>query len=146
MRINIKKSDCFFRVDESARKVVCVYTVDPDLIVDYIDDFNQSIGRPTFIPMSDKMYLPPHIVGIATCAEDDVWDEEIGKNVAYLKMKKKLIGAFLVGIAEYMNFHEEALDKLVASCNTLCDQWNRSLNANVDKIRKQMAVHTEPNN
>ena len=127
MKINIKKSDCFFKVDEKNRKVVCVYTADPELAINYIHSFNRERGIPTYIPANDDMYLPWHTVGIAKCAEGDTWNERIGREVAYAKMKKKFGKNFFRAINTYFKFHDKNLNALQESVDHLGLAWHKNL-------------------
>lgn len=138
MKINIKKSNCYFRVDEKNRKVVCVYTPDPDLIAEYISDFNDEFGLPTFLPTSEDMYLPLHIVGVATCAEGDIWDEEIGREVAFIKMKNKFCTLFFRAMTAYFKFHDKILNKIESSCNALGATWAVNLQNRKEHVEKRL--------
>ena len=138
MKINIKKSDCFFKVDEKNRKVVCVYTADPELAINYIYSFNKERGVPTYIPTNDNMYLPWHTVGIAKCAEGDTWDEELGRDIAFAKMKAKFGRSFFRAMEAYFDFYDKNLNALQDSINSIGDAWRKGLHTRCDRVNKRL--------
>ena len=138
MKINIKKSDCFFKVDEKNRKVVCVYTADPELAINYIHSFNRERGIPTYIPANDGMYLPWHTVGIAKCAEGDTWDEELGRDIAFAKMKAKFGRNFFRAMEVYFKFYDKNFDDLEDSINSIGSAWRKGLCTRTDRINKRL--------
>jgi len=137
MRIKIRKADCFFKVDEENRKVVCVYKADPNLAEDYIYSFNQEHGLPTYIPIDNKMYIPLHTIGVATCAEGDTWNERIGREVAYAKMKNKFGKNFFRAMNTYFKFHDKNLNALQESVDHLGLAWHKNL-VSQDKLINQL--------
>lgn len=67
-------------------------------------------------PFSDKEYdqllMPNSFVGVAQLGENDVWDEELGKQIAYQRAKHKRDVSFFKRANMAVRLYERELDKL----------------------------------
>lgn len=67
-------------------------------------------------PFSDKEYdqllMPNSFVGVARLGENDVWDEELGKQIAYQRAKHKRDVSFFKRANMAVRLYERELDKL----------------------------------
>ena len=119
MKLNIKQSDCRFYVNEDCGKVVCVIPNTRNLVIDFVEDFVD----PRVIYYGDKIEalieMPPSFTGIATCAEGDVFNEEIGKLIAFNKAKRKLNLSFFTRANILVDYLDSHLNKMMDSFNEL---------------------------
>jgi hypothetical protein len=93
----IKMSDCRFYVDEEARVVVCVIPETEEMVMNFIHDhfrwedidFWYALGH-----LQEKLYMPNSFMGKAVCADEDEWNEETGKLIAFSRAKGKCYSSF----------------------------------------------------
>lgn len=141
MRINIKPTECTYYVDENNRKVVCVIKNTRDLFQDYISDFNLMLWDKKE-QLYEKLLLPTRFVGIATCAEGDTFNKELGKKIAFNKAKAKLHGSFFRRAQFYINEVDEEFNKIIDSFNF----YGRCLAYNAQKREQKIEELIQNNN
>ena len=117
MNLNIKSNDCLYYVDKNHRKVVCVIKNTQNLFWDYLLDFNLVLldknGQ-----LCRKLLLPTRFIGVATCAAEDTFDENLGRKIAFNKAKAKLHNSFFKRAQIYTNKVDEEFNKMITSINT----------------------------
>ena len=90
-------------------------------------------------PFSDKEYdqllMPNSFVGVAQLGENDIWDEELGKQIAYQRAKQKRDASFFKRANVAVRLYERELDKL---CN-LFDAYGKRLSNNNEYREKKIA-------
>lgn len=90
-------------------------------------------------PFSDKEYdqllMPNSFVGVAQLGENDIWDEELGKQIAYQRAKQKRDASFFKRANMAVRLYERELDKL---CN-LFDAYGKRLSNNNEYREKKIA-------
>lgn len=126
----IKYNNIKYYVNEEKRTVTAVWEGNP---VKYalVEFFRERCGTlskniTNWSPaeefsIEDKLNLPQRFVGVAYCNENDVFDAEVGKNIARLKLECKVTLAVNKCIARYrdaMKKYFEEFDK----CDTLLKQ------------------------
>jgi hypothetical protein len=95
----IKMSDCKFYVDKEARLVVCVIPNTQGMLRDFIEDHFRWSDLDFDFALSFKfsnnaLRMPYSFSGKAVCAEEDEWDEELGKMIAFSRAKDKCYKSF----------------------------------------------------
>ena len=96
----IKMSDCKFYVDEPKRTVVCVIPNTSGLLEKFIDtnfkfaNFNISEALLFSRNYEKSVYMPNSFIGKAVCAEEDKWDEDLGRKIAFARAKDKCYKSF----------------------------------------------------
>lgn len=92
-------------------------------------DTNRMSGS---LPISDKEYdqllMPNSFVGVARLGDDDVWDEELGKQIAYQRAKQKRDQSFFKRANMMMRWIERELDRL---CDVF-DAYGKRLSNNME--------------
>ena len=94
----IKMSDCRFYVDEDARTIVCVIPNTREMVLDFIyEHFRWSdidfYGASDY-KLDNKLKMPNSFMGKAVCADEDEWDEELGRKIAFSRAKDKCYKSF----------------------------------------------------
>lgn len=74
----------------------------------------------------DQLLMPRSFVGVAQLGENDIWDEELGKQIAYQRAKQKRDASFFKRANMLVRLYERELDKL---CN-LFDAYGKRLSDN----------------
>lgn len=142
-KLNIKKEDCRFIVNEEKRTVVCIIEETRALLFRFIDpyswDIQVRIGSLHFVPekrlLLDLM-LPDKFIGKAICSKDDKWDPEVGKLIAFDRAKNKLHSAFFKRAQLFSNEIDKSLTQLVTSFNEYGEQLSKSADKRAKKIEE----------
>lgn len=115
-----------FFVQPEKRRVVCV-------IEDTRGTFNKFVSENCKTPLEgclektmnqlyDQCLMPDRFTGIAICSEDDVWDENVGKLLAYHRARAKFDQSFFRHAQTYIATLGEWLDDAVDSINAYGDK------------------------
>lgn len=83
----------------------------------------------------DQLLMPNSFVGVAQLGENDIWDEELGKQIAYQRAKQKRDASFFKRANVAVRLYERELDKL---CN-LFDAYGKRLSNNNEYREKKIA-------
>lgn len=140
----IKMSDCKFYVDEDARTVICVIADTENFTVrhaltNFIDeqfhykDFDIS-SAVYYSSLDDILKMPKSFMGKAVCSEDDEWDEEAGKLLAFKRAKTKFYNSFFKRANILMRTLDKRLDDIVETFG----QLGLKIENNMDSIDKQL--------
>lgn len=125
----IKMSDCRFYVDEDARTIICVIAdtkdfVVRDALIDFLDeqfrfnDFDVNLAV-CYSSLRDDLKMPRSFMGKAICSEDDEWDEEAGKLLAFKRAKTKFYNSFFKRANILMRALDRRLDDMVKAFGQL---------------------------
>lgn len=132
MKINVKPTseNVRFIVQPERRKVVCIISDTKHYLEDFVDLWHNDWSVPCKV--EDILKMPDRFVGVATCDENDEWDEEIGKAIAFSRAKYKLHNSFFKRANTFVNECDRALSKLITSLN----DYGEQLSANAEKREK----------
>ena len=140
MKFNVTTDDARFIVDEKNKVVVCVIENTSDLFVDFVYQnfristdcdvdyarFHHHNFKNLFI---DKLTMPNKFVGVARCGEDDEWNEDIGRLIAFSRAKDSLLKSFYKRAQTYLNTLDTWLAEAVDTLNNLGEK----LESNTEK-------------
>lgn len=114
---NIKPSDAKYSINEEKRTVVCILEKTDNLFIKFVWE-NSNIGcyGEKFL---NKLIMPNRFIGIAKCSEDDEWDVEKGKLIAFSRAKDKLNKSFFKRAKTYVNYIDRQIDNFVDIINTV---------------------------
>lgn len=142
-KLNIKKEDCRFIVNEEKRTVVCIIDQTRALLFRFIDPYSWNtqvrIGSISFDPSNGlllDLMLPDKFIGKAVCSKDDKWDPEVGKLIAFDRAKNKLHNAFFKRAQLFANEIDKSLSELVTSFNEYGEQLSKSADKRAKKIEE----------
>lgn len=132
MKINVKPTseNVRFIVQPERRKVVCIISNTKHYLGDFVDLWGNDWSVPWKV--EDILRMPDRFVGVATCDENDEWDEEIGKSIAFSRAKYKLHNSFFKRANTFVNECDRTLSKLITSLN----DYGEQLSANAEKREK----------
>ena len=128
----VSKEDVVYVVDEKKRKVVAYVEGTKYELVNFISE-NKGILPDWFeMPkLHNKLLMPDKFVGIATCSPDDEWNPEIGKLIAYHRMKTNMSKSFFKHAETYYKLMlkkvDETIDLINAYGNKLTANYNRRI-------------------
>ena len=126
----VSKEDVVYIVDEKKRKVVAYVEGTKYELVNFISE-NKGILPDWFDhpKLHNKLLLPNKFIGIATCSPDDEWNPEIGKLIAYHRMKTNLSKSFFKHAETY---YREMLKKIEDTVDKIND-YGKKLSVNYER-------------
>ena len=131
MKFNVTTEDAKFIVNKEKKTVVCVIentqqlfdnfaisnfriAIDCDLAYNFINNINKGESI-----LAQKMIMPGKFVGVAHCGEDDEWDENIGRVIAFSRAKDSLITSFYKRAQTYTDCLTDWLNAAVDMMNEM---------------------------
>lgn len=118
MKHSIRKEDVTYVVRPEQKKVIAYIEGTQWMFTDFV---NENYPRaPIFWcdePLEDKLKMPNKFIGVATCGPDDVWDENVGRLIAFDRMKDNLNKSFFKRANTFVAEMEKRLD-------IFCDRVN----------------------
>lgn len=124
MKLNINSKDCKYIVNKDKRKVVCIIENTSGMFIDFMSkNFKVffSDNGPFWGSMKfDKQLRMPHrFVGVATCSDEDEWNEETGRLIAYSRAKDNLNKSFFKRANLYVNTIDNEVERATEVLNIL---------------------------
>ena len=118
MKHNIRKEDVTYVVQSEQKKVIA-YIEDTEWMFFKFVNENYPSTRNCWCDSSlaAKLKMPNKFVGVATCGPDDVWDENVGRLIAFDRMKDNLNKSFFKRANTFVAEMEKRLD-------IFCDRVN----------------------
>ena len=134
---------CRYIVKEDERKVICILTVEdlmsvPDFSI-FSSDFCNLIMYYKNPRVYKKMKLPRReYVGVATCHNDDEWNEETGKQLAYARARYKYDDAFFKRANLMVNEMDNEVNELYTELNKYGDKLSKNHRKRLDKLEGKL--------
>lgn len=131
----VSKEDVVYIVDEKKRKVVAYVEGTKYELVNFISE-NKGILPDWFdMPkLHDKLLLPNKFIGIATCSPDDEWNPEIGKLIAYHRMKTNMSKSFFKHAETYYKLMLKKVNETVDLINVYGNKLTTNYNRRIETI------------
>ena len=135
--MNIKKVNCRFYVDEEKKVVVCVIPNTRHTVHDFLSDLPQFGFWGIFCLVRDNkvIKMPNSFIGKAVCSEQDEFDVEKGKKLAYLRAKDKFYRSFFKRLNAVVNLIDKNLQDLVTTGSAL----GVTITENMQKLKDEVA-------
>ena len=118
MKHSIRKEDVTYVVRPEQKKVIAYIEGTQWMFTDFVNENYPS--APIFWcdePLEEKLKMPNKFIGVATCGPDDVWDENVGRLIAFDRMKDNLNKSFFKRANTFVAEMEKRLD-------IFCDRVN----------------------
>ena len=143
-KFNVRPSDCRYIVNKEKRTIVCLIEHTEYMFTDFAEaNFDipyDCLGgwwgdrKSNNKHFHKKLYMPKRFWGIATCAEDDEWDEEKGKFLAFSRAKNKLNNSFFKRAQLYIDTFDKSLNDSILILNNL----GNKLTVNADRRQERI--------
>lgn len=118
MKHSIRKEDVTYVVRPEQKKVIAYIEGTQWMFTDFVNENHPSAPMLWCDKLfEDKLKMPNKFVGVATCGPDDVWDENVGRLIAFDRMKDNLNKSFFKRANTFVAEMEKRLD-------TFCDRVN----------------------
>ena len=140
----IKMSDCKFYIDEKARTVVCVIPKTKDMVIDFIrENFNfQDVDMYNAIDYWSKwiknLNMPYSFMGKAKCADEDEWNEETGRMIAFSRAKDKCYKSFFKRANMFVQLVDRRLGDMITVFNDFGMKLDEKREALQTKINERV--------
>lgn len=148
MYFNITPKDCEFNVDYEHRKITCTYQNSSRLFIDFINSICRigtqcdNLFKETGTTMlEDYLFMPSSFKGEAFCSKADTWNEELGRLIAFSRMKDNLCKSFFKHANTYFN----KVDKWLDDSFGLVNKIGRSLTVNQERRHQLIEEKIEAN-
>ena len=143
MKLNTAPKNCKYIVNKEQRKVVCLIENTKYSFLSFAnnnfvlapDCLDSPWGKMTMSRLHDRLLMPNRFCGIATCSENDEWDEETGKLIAYSKAKDKLNKSFFKRANLYIHTLDNEIDSATQTLNAL----GQKLTANTERRHEKIS-------
>lgn len=116
MKFIKSKKECEYIISKERRQVICVMNGTKYGFTSFINQLDQC-GNDLF-----KYVMPSTFIGVATCAPEDEWDEQLGKDIAYAKAAEKYNKSFFKRAQTYTDDMDTMLNDIVDKINKYGDQ------------------------
>lgn len=133
----VSKEDVIYIVDEKKRKVVAYVEGTKYELVNFISE-NKGI-LPNWFDMPklhNKLLMPDKFVGIATCSPDDEWNPEIGKLIAYHRMKTNMSKSFFKHAETYYKLMLKKVNETVDLINIYGNKLTANYKRRIETINQ----------
>ena len=133
----VSKEDVVYVVDEKKRKVVAYVEGTKYELVNFISE-NKGILPDWFdLPkLHNKLLMPDKFIGIATCSPDDEWNPEIGKLIAYHRMKTNMSKSFFKHAETYYKLMLKKIDETIDLVNVYGNKLTANYNRRIETINQ----------
>ena len=137
MKYGIRPENCKFIVNENKRKVVCVLEDTEKNLEEFLrcEACVEDLHNPFWY---NETTLPNRFVGIATCSPEDEWNEEIGRRLAFARVKRAYYKSYFKHANDYIRRLDNELDRMVEIFNAHSDRVTASLAREHDRIEKAL--------
>ncbi len=138
MKYGIRPEDCKFIVNKDKRKVVCVLEDTEKNLRDFLRD--EAALKDLHNPFwwFDVTALPNRFVGIATCSPEDEWNEELGKQIAFARVKRSYYKSYFKHANDYVVRLDDELNRIIEIFNAHGDRVTANLAREHDRIEKAL--------
>ncbi len=144
MEINIKMDKCKFFVDEEKRTVVCVIENTRDLVLDFFnlknvfwqDSPTNLVNIYVNYRLEHRLRLPERFVGKTVCADEDEWNEEVGRLIAFNRAKHKLNTSFFKRAQEFVTEVDIAFNNMISNVNEYGARLEVGANKRLEHIKR----------
>ena len=143
MKHSIRKEDVTYVVRPEQKKVIAYIEGTQWMFTDFVNENYPS--APIFWcdePLEEKLKMPARFVGISTCGPDDVWDENVGRLIAFDRMKDNLNKSFFKRANTFVAEMEKRLDIFCDRVNGYGEKLEHNMNRRKAVIAKVLGEET----
>jgi len=140
MKFNISKKDARFIVNKDKKKVVCIIEDTNKCFIKFVDEnlpiksYCNDYWHPS--RLENKLFMPNKFIGVATCSDDDEWNEETGKLIAFSRAKDNLNKAFFKRAKAYIDTLDDWLSDAVEQINGFGEKVEINTNRRHNRINE----------
>ena len=143
MKHSIRKEDVTYVVRPEQKKVIAYIEGTKWMFCEFVKENYPGVHvlwRDK--PFEDKLKMPNKFVGVATCGPDDVWDENVGRLIAFDRMKENLNKSFFKRAITFVAEMEKRLDLFCERTNAYGMKLEVNMNRRKEVIAKVLGEET----
>ena len=137
MKHSIRKEDVTYVVRPEQKKVIAYIEGTQWMFTDFVNE--NYPGAYVFWcneSLEGKLKMPNKFIGVATCGPDDVWDENVGRLIAFDRMKDNLNKSFFKRANTFVAEMEKRLDIFCDRVNAYGMKLETNMNRRKEIINK----------
>ena len=138
--ISIGKNDVKYSVNKEKRTVVAYVDGTAKMFEEFLEDNKAPL------PSEDSYWygipvkrMPNHFSAKAVCSPDDEWDEELGKRIAFDRLKNKINYSFFARADNYINLMNKKMTSFVERLNNYNNKLHNCARYRAEKIEEVLA-------
>lgn len=137
MKHSIRKEDVTYVVRPEQKKVIAYIEGTEWMFFKFVNE-NYPSTRNCWCDSSlaAKLKMPNKFIGVATCGPDDVWDENVGRLIAFDRMKDNLNKSFFKRANTFVAEMEKRLDIFCDRVNAYGMKLETNMNRRKEIISK----------
>ena len=137
MKHSIRKEDVTYVVRPEQKKVIAYIEGTEWMFFKFVNE-NYPSTRNCWCDSSlaAKLKMPNKFVGVATCGPDDVWDENVGRLIAFDRLKDNLNKSFFKRANTFVAEMEKRLDIFCDRVNAYGMKLETNMNRRKEIINK----------
>lgn len=145
MNYHFSMEDCNFYVDEEKRTIACVLEGTREMFNRYISDklyFDPwccGLNGVDNSKFTHSLSMPNRFVGVAKCATKDTWDVELGKKIAYLRLREKVYRSFFNKARYYIDTLDEYLERSAQEINRMGAKLDKEMESRNQYIAEKLS-------
>ena len=129
-RLNIQPEQCKFYVNKEERIIACVYTCAPTTLLDFLqsDDDSYDVSDYTALRLKGKYSA------VARCSAEDEWDEQTGRDLAFMRLKQKYLHNVFRCAQNWINHKDEWLCAKMEKMNKFGALGQKDIDRYIEKL------------
>ena len=138
--ISISKNDVKYSVNKEKRTVVAYIEGTVEMFVDFLCQNDAPIpSKEWFWDGFSTQKMPNRFSAKAICSVNDEWDEELGKRIAFDRLKNKINYSFFVRADNYINLMNKKMTSFVERLNNYNNKLHNCARYRAEKIEEVLA-------
>lgn len=143
MKHSIRKEDVTYVVRPEQKKVIAFIEGTKWMFCDFVrENYPHYEFQWCDEPLESKLEMPNKFIGVATCGPDDVWDENVGRLIAFDRMKENLNKSFFKRANTFVAEMEKRLDLFCERTNAYGMKLEANMNRRKEIIAKVLGEET----
>ena len=136
MKHSIKREDVKYFVNEEKRTVVAVLEGTECLFTDFMYENDGPLPCRDYYELDDRYSLPNRFLGIAKCSVNDEWNEQLGKLIAFDRLKEKVNNSFIKCANKYVEDIDNNINTFCHNTKAYLDKLASNSNRRRDVINQ----------
>ena len=145
MNYHFSMEDCNFYVDEEKRTIACVLEDTKNMFTKfisdklYLDPWSCRFNGADSYKFVSTLHMPNRFVGVAKCATEDEWDVELGKKIAYLRLREKVYRSFFNKARHYIDTLDDYLERSAIEINRMGTKLDKEMESRNQYIAEKLS-------
>lgn len=139
-----KMRDAKFIYQPEKKKVICVLEdTQRDCTKFFLNEFDHGEDIWTVFysgHYAKDLLMPNRFVGIATCADEDEYDEQTGRLLAYQRARLKYDTSFIKTSQRFLDKRDEELNNIFEKINRFGEVMGNNMAHREELLQKRMGV------